>query len=80
MKRAGRVWRVLGPLLKEQRRAKKRTQGEVAKPFQTNVPTMSQIEHGRRDLRVSEFMALCCVLGVPASALIGAVEADSKSK
>ena len=74
MKREEAVSAPLGQCIRAQREARHLTQAALAKLLRANVPTMSRVETGNRDLLVTEFVALARAIGIRASTLLRAAE------
>jgi transcriptional regulator with XRE-family HTH domain len=64
----------LGECIRLRRDARRLTQAEMAKQLRANIPTISRIENGRRDLLVSELREIGKLLGVRASTLLRGAE------
>jgi transcriptional regulator with XRE-family HTH domain len=74
MKRVEAVRGPLGECIQVRREARRLTQADVARELKANIPTISRVENGRRDLLVSELEALARVLGIRASTLLRGAE------
>ncbi len=60
----------VGLNVRAQRGQRHMTQAALAKRLDTDVPTVSRIESGERDLRTSELYEVGLVLGVPPRVLV----------
>lgn len=60
----------VGGRIRDERKRQKLTQGVLAKRIGADVPTMSRIESGERDLRMSELFEAGNALGVPPRQLV----------
>lgn len=68
----------VGARIKKQRQETKVTQRSLARKLDTDVPTVSRIESGERDLRTSELYEVGSALGVPPRVLVD-VEVNGNS-
>jgi transcriptional regulator with XRE-family HTH domain len=73
------VSRALGHCIRDRRDARRLTQAQVARALGTNIPTISRIENGRRDLLVSELVSFAEELNIRASTLLRAAERESEA-
>jgi transcriptional regulator with XRE-family HTH domain len=74
LKRDEAVSAPLGECIRFHREARRLTQAQVARSLKGNIPTISRLENGRRDLLVSELVEVGRALGVRASTLLRGAE------
>lgn len=74
MKRVEAVSEPLGQCIRLRRESRRLTQAELAKTLGANIPTISRVENGRRDLLVSELIEISRALGIRASTLLRGAE------
>lgn len=74
LKRDDSVGEPLGLCIRLRREGKQLTQAAVADLLGGNVPTISRLENGKRDLLVSELVEVGRVLGTRGSALLRSAE------
>lgn len=66
--------RIVGARLRELRREHDMTQGDIASSLKTDPTSISHIEAGRRDLRVSQLVKLAKRFGVKVVDIVGVLD------
>ncbi len=79
MKRDGAVSAELGLCIRARREQRGLTQAQVARSLRANIPTISRVEGGHRDLLVTEFVELARAIGTRASTLLRQAERALRS-
>lgn len=80
LKRNLAVSEPLGECIRHHRDRRRLTQAELARRLAGNIPTISRLENGGRDILVTELVALAEVLGVRASTLLRGAEKDMTAR
>jgi len=66
--------RIVGDRIRELRKARGLRQCDLATALRTDAPSVSHIEHGHKDLRVTELEKLARVLGVRLVDLVSPID------
>jgi transcriptional regulator with XRE-family HTH domain len=79
MKRVN-VGAALGACIRARHEAQRLTQAELAGALEADIPSLSRLENGRRDLLVSELFAVAKALDVRPSTLVRSTEREMDSR